>query len=84
MKNILFAATATLLLSACSTTSNPKNDEAVATKDKLICRTERAIGSNFSKRVCRTREEIEQARRDSEEVLDRIRLNTNTGGGQSQ
>ena len=83
MKSLLFSATAVLFLSAC-TTSDPKNDDAVAAKDKLICRTERAIGCSFSKRVCRSREEIEQARRDSEEVLDRIRLNTNTGGGQSQ
>ncbi len=84
MRNLLLAATTTFLLTACSTTSDPKSDNAVATKDQLICRTERAIGSNFSKRVCRSREEIEQSRRDSEEVLDRIRLGTNTGGGQSQ
>lgn len=39
--------------------------------DRLVCESERPLGSNIPRTTCRTNRQIEQARRDSQELRDR-------------
>lgn len=47
-----------------------QTDEAKEVKSKLICTTEIQTGSRFSKRVCRTKKELEEYRQENKEILD--------------
>lgn len=71
----------TLILSACATSnsdeagekSSSSSDKAVASDSELVCKREKIIGSNFSRKVCFTRESKEDAADDSRQRLERMR-----------
>jgi hypothetical protein len=42
---------------------------ATAQEDKLICQTERPVGSNIPKRVCRTQAQIDREREAAQEKI---------------
>ena len=85
-RTILGLATILALASACATTSAPAGGTApvkaqpatgqtaapavASGEQKLVCSTERPVGSNIPKRVCRTPEQIERER---EAAQDKIR-----------
>lgn len=56
-----------------SRAQDPTESQEVAQSDenKLICTRETVVGSNFAKRVCRTRHQIEVERKEREAMLDR-------------
>lgn len=73
MKNVLFCL---ILLSGCASTTGPErmaaeDASAVPAGQEVICVRERQVGSHFSRRVCRTKAEMEEARREAAELLDR-------------
>ena len=46
--------------------------EGVTGSDELVCTTEKPIGSNISKRVCRSPERIDQEQREAQEFVERL------------
>lgn len=55
-----------------NTTANKA--ESAATKDSdLICRTERPLGTRFGKKVCRTRSQILEERKQAKDMMPRHR-----------
>ena len=77
------------LLAACQTgpqdgtTKEIKGEIAKAAdtgEAKLICVRERPTGSHFTKKVCRTREQIKAMRRDTQEMIDSIGPGPQPGG----
>lgn len=58
---------------AARTINNIKDQkEAKVEKEKLICRTVKVVGSNIPKRICRTKQELEDAKKDKQDTLDSI------------
>lgn len=56
MKNIVFLAAGLIALSACATTTDSGSGETSASADngpKVICRTEKVLGSNKTEKICR-------------------------------
>jgi hypothetical protein len=49
------------------TTPAPSQDD----RDKIVCRSERIVGSHLSERVCRSKSEWDAARYNDKHVLDR-------------
>lgn len=45
--------------------------EATPPKEKLVCKTERFVGSNIPSRVCKTKAEWEQGKIDAKRSLNR-------------
>jgi hypothetical protein len=84
-RTILGLASILALASACATTSAPASGTApvrsqaatgqtaapaVASGDqKLVCSTERPVGSNIPKRICRTPEQIERERQAAQDKI---------------
>ncbi|MBD3646591.1 MAG: hypothetical protein HUJ31_03850 [Pseudomonadales bacterium] len=58
-----------------STGSTPTVASAESTEsdegDEIICVREKQVGSHFSRRVCRTKREMEELRRESVDMMDR-------------
>jgi hypothetical protein len=50
-------------------------DPKAATSDdqKIVCKSERFVGSNLRERICKTKAEWDNARRSSKDMLDRDR-----------
>jgi hypothetical protein len=53
--------------------------DAKPEKDPLICRVERPTGSNYAKRICFRQSELEEKRRQAQDLL--LRANQNTPAG---
>lgn len=74
-------ACAIFSLSACATSNSDvadenassSSDKTVASDSELVCKREKIIGSNFSRKVCFTRESKEDAADDSRQRLERMR-----------
>lgn len=66
--------TVVLVLTACATSSSqgPTSHQATASESGsepgLICHEETPTGSNISRRVCRTPEEIERQQRETQDL----------------
>jgi len=81
MLGLLFALTAACASSTASSggaamKSQSSNSAASADKpataqddNKLICQTERPVGSNIPKRVCRTQAQIDKERAEAQEQM---------------
>lgn len=79
------------LLTACASNSNSVNNAATngannnvaasspmpGSKDEVICKRVKAKGSNISKKVCKTRAEMDQERERAGEVMEKIRSISN-------
>ena len=53
-------------------------------KSKYICRTERSTGSHMSRRICRTRAQVEEERKNAEQLMDDMRsMGSQVTGGES-
>jgi hypothetical protein len=50
-----------------------KAEEKPVDDEKMVCRSERSVGSNRSIRVCKTRAEWEAERANSKRTMDRFR-----------
>ncbi len=53
-------------------------------KEKLVCYREKAVGSHFSKKVCKTRSQMDAERRAAKDLQDRSSAHDDSqlGGGQ--
>lgn len=73
--------TSVVALSACATSNSTADDSKLSESDskvaandsELVCKREKIIGSNFSRKVCFTRESREDAADDSRQRLERMR-----------
>ena len=54
-----------------SSTETTVSQATTEAKEKVVCRTERYVGSNIPSRVCKTKGEWEQARIDAKRALNR-------------
>jgi hypothetical protein len=45
-------------------------NENIEEAEKLVCRNERAVGTHFRRTRCFTRAEIEQMRKDAQEIME--------------
>lgn len=54
----------------------------VKNKPKMTCTTEKAMGSHIKRKTCRSQDDLERQRAESEHYMDDIRRGTsnNTGG----
>jgi hypothetical protein len=79
IRNYTFSILITGLLVACQSSPGPEKENVasevvvVSADDELICFRERATGSHFSKKVCRTRAQIKGMRRETQEMIDSAR-----------
>ncbi|CAM3718265.1 hypothetical protein CBQ28_15190 [Pseudoalteromonas sp. GCY] len=75
-----------VLLSGCnSTTESAKNNnESTIAKnqDDLYCKQDIITGSKFTKRRCRTKDQIEHDRRAAKDMLNRQQSTVGVQGGQ--
>ncbi len=86
LKNIVIGLGCALVISGCATTKTETAAKAVdsdklASNDQVICKTVKKVGSNFPRRICYTRDEIDRNR----EALRRLQNNTgHTSNADSQ
>ena len=73
-----------LMLAAAAAASNapaapvasaaPAAQAPVPVQDRIVCKTERFVGSHLSQRICKPKSEWETAKRDAKEALSRMTL----------
>lgn len=75
-----------LALGGCATTDAPRSAAAAPGEgenpvelaeddpNRIVCRREHVVGSNFKRRICRTVREIEEERLASQKTLDQERM----------
>ena len=68
---ILFLAAALPAVSAHAKDSETTTEAAAEPKPKLVCKTERFVGSNIPSRVCKTKAEWDQGKIDAKRSLNR-------------
>lgn len=68
--SILFLIAAAAAGSAGAADVNPPT-RVKSDQDKMVCKSERFVGSNMSTRICKPRSEWDQAKKDAQKALDR-------------
>ena len=67
------------LLAAAAAASNasaaPVSQEPIkAVEDRVVCKSERFVGSHRTQRICKPKSEWDTARKDAKEAMERMRL----------
>lgn len=83
IKQLIPMIFAVLALAGCASTAPPRADTApiegqdaeLAENDpnRIVCRREHVVGSNFTRRICRTVKQIEEERMASQRKLEEER-----------
>ncbi len=61
-------------LAGCASTHKSPTMAGVSESDvEIVCVYEKQVGSHFSRRICRTKQEMERDRREAAELMDRTR-----------
>lgn len=70
---ILLALTGTALFASGAALAQPATTPASSQdeRDKVVCKSERIVGSHLSERICRTKSDWEAARFNDKHMLDR-------------
>jgi hypothetical protein len=77
-----FYALTALILLAAPAAAQTKDDNTAAAADKVICRNEEVIGSRLqSTRVCLTKAQWAQRRREDRETVTRVQNQKSLNGG---
>ena len=67
------------VISGCTTTATQEiTNKVAADGDRLICYRQNIVGSHFTRKVCKTRRQIEDDRKAAVDLLDRSRLHDAT------
>jgi hypothetical protein len=93
MRELRWVLTIWLLLAATALAAAVDSNEPQATApaavaadaddDKVICKTERVVGSNIPKRTCTTQRQLREIRESSQRALHELqRETTRTAGGE--
>ena len=69
MSIVLFLAAA----AANAAAGQAPQPKKVADQDRIVCKSERFVGSHLSQRICKTKMEWETARKQSKEFMDNER-----------
>jgi len=68
------------LLMGCANIDNHKSIAENKNDNSLICRSEASIGTNIKQRVCRTREQLDNQAKESQETLRERSAGEGNGG----
>lgn len=80
MRSLVFFGTAAAVLMAGPALAG----EEKPAKEKMVCKTERFVGTHMSERICKPKEEWDNAKKRSQDILDRKRqLKVNLPSGAS-
>ncbi len=66
-----------MLIAAAAAAGTAQAPQAVSAKDdseKIVCKSERFVGSHLSERVCKTRGEWEAGRKSSKDALNKFKM----------
>jgi hypothetical protein len=71
MRVSIAVAIAVLISSGPALAGDKDSEKTQDPSQKIVCKSERFVGSNLSTRICKTRAEWDLAKKESQELLDR-------------
>ena len=71
IRGLITAAVAAAICGSAAVAADPAPAPKEDPSKKIVCKTERFVGSRISNRICKTRAEWEQGKADAKDALDR-------------